>query len=150
MFQKILVPLNKSTRETEDVMALAKTLLAPGGEGILLHIIPPGVPITMGLSIMPGSQVEQYERAWTMRYLGYFADQLCQAGGRWRCEVAVSVSVAHGIVTFAVRERVDLIAMYTHDRKGPARVTRENIIETVRHKSPIEVRVAKPLDLVAK
>ena len=150
MYRKILIPLDRSVREADDVLALAKDLLAPKGEGILLHIIPPGVPITVGLYVVPARQVEDDECARALRYLGYLAEQLNQVSGRWRCEVAVSGSVAREIVAFAVREKVDLIAMYTHDRKGLAKLIQGNVAQKVQQKSPIEVRVAKPLDLVAK
>ena len=129
---------------------MAKDLLAPEGEGILLHVIPPGVPITLGLYMVPASQVEEDESTRALKYLGHLADQLRQASGHWRCEVAVSGSVAKEIVTYAVREKVDLIAMYTHERTGLAKLIKGSIAEKVQQKSPIEVRVLKPRELVAK
>ena len=150
MYLKILVPLGKFTKETGDALDLANALLAPGGEGILLHVIPTGVPLTVGHFVMPPSQVEEDERVRAMRYLGDLVDQLRQAGDEWRCEVVVSDSIAREIVTFAVGERADLIAMYDHDQPRPANVKRTNIIETVRQKSPIEVRVPKPRDLASQ
>lgn len=149
MYQKILVPLDRSIRESKAVLAVATDLLDPEGEGILLHIIHIGVPITLGLSYVPADQVEKDERAKAMGYLSYFADQLNQISGRWRCEVAVSNSVAEEIVDFAVREQVGLIAMYTHDRTGLAKLIKGSVAEKVRDKATIEVRVLKPRELVA-
>jgi len=149
MYQKILIPLDRSIRESKAVLAVAKDLLAPEGEGVLLHIIPTGVPIRLGLSYVPANQVEKDERTRAMRYLSYFADQLSQTSGRWRCEVAVSDSVAEGIVDFAVREQVGLIAMYTHDRTGLAKLIKGSVAEKVRDKATIDVRVLKPRELVA-
>ena len=148
MYQKILVPVERSIRETEGVLDMAKNLLAPDGGGILLHIIPPGSTITVGLYMIPAYQVEKDQRTNAMNFLGYFAEQLNQSLGRWRCEVAVSKSVAEGIVDFAVREEVDLIAMFTHDRKGLAKLIKGSIAEKVQQGSPIEVRVLKPRELV--
>ena len=62
--------------------------------------------------------------------------------GRWRCEVVVADSVAEGIASFAMREGVDIVAMYTHDRKG--------IAEKVQKGGPVEVRVLRPRELVSR
>ena len=57
-------------------------------------------------------------------------------------------SVAQGIADFAAREEVDLIAMSTHDRKGLAKLIRGSIAEKVQERSPVDVRVFKPKELV--
>ena len=150
MYRRILVALDRAKEECEGALVMANDLLGPGGEGILLHIIPPGVPITVGLFIVTANHVEEDERARTMRYLGPLADQLNQASARWRCEVAVSGSVAKGIVDFAVSENVDLIVMHTHDGKGLSKSLKGGVAETVQQRSPIEVRVLQPRELVAQ
>ena len=38
------------------------------------------------------------------------------------------------------REQVDLIAMYTHDRRGLAKIIKGSIAQRVKEKSPVEVR----------
>ena len=150
MYRKVLVPLDRSIEETGGVLAIAKDLLVPEGEGILLHIIPPGVPITVGLFTVPAKQVEEDERRRAMGYLSYFANQLSQVSGRWRCEVAVSASVADEIVDTAAREEVDLIAMYTHDREGIDRLIKGSIAEKVKERAHTEVRVIRPYEMVAR
>ena len=149
MYQKILVPLDRSDRGRGGVLAMAKNLLAPGGEGILLHVLSPGVPITVGLYIVPAAHVEEDECARVKAYLNCFANHLNQASDQWRCAVTVSSSVSKGIVDFAIREKVDLIAMYSHDMTGLAKLIRGSIAEKVLQRSPIEVRVLKPRELVA-
>ena len=49
---------------------------------------------------------------------------------------------------YARREGVDLIAMYTHDRKGLARLIKGSIANEVKQSAPIEVRVFTPGELV--
>jgi nucleotide-binding universal stress UspA family protein len=71
------------------------------------------------------------------------------APGHWHCEAVVSRSVAEGITNYAIQEGVDLIAMYTHDRKGLARLIRGSIAAQVQRNSPIEVRVFRPRELAA-
>ena len=57
-------------------------------------------------------------------------------------------SVAQGIADFAAREEVDLIAMYTHDRKGLAKLIRGSIAEKVQERGLVAVRVFKPKELI--
>ena len=66
----------------------------------------------------------------------------------WRCGVVEADSVAQGIADFAAREEVDLIAMYTHDRKGLAKLIRGSITEKVQKRAPVDVWVFKPKELV--
>jgi nucleotide-binding universal stress UspA family protein len=42
--------------------------------------------------------------------------------------------VADGIVDFARREEVDLIAMYTYDRKGLSKLIKGSVAEKVRNR----------------
>jgi len=118
MYRKILVPLDKSIKEAEGVLTIAQDLLSPDGEGILLHVIQPGVSKTVGLQYISGIQSEEEDRRRTMGYLNYFAKRLNEVSGSWRSEVVVSSSVTDAIVDFAVENQVDRIVMYTHDRKG--------------------------------
>ena len=68
---------------------------------------------------------------------------------RWHREVVVAESVSEGIVDFARKEEVDLIAMYTHDRKGIARLIKGSIARDVSKRAPIEVKVFKPRELAS-
>ena len=49
-----------------------------------------------------------------------------------------------------MREGVDLIGMYTHDRKGLAKLIRGSIAEKVQRRAPIKVQVFRPRELVAQ
>jgi hypothetical protein len=55
--------------------------------------------------------------------------------------VTVSNSVSDGIVNLAGREKVDLIAMYTHNRRLLARHGKRSIAREVQRKASTEVRV---------
>ena len=52
--------------------------------------------------------------------------------------------MAEGITSLAAQEGVDLIAMYTHDRKGLARLIKGSIAAKVERGAPAEVRVFRP------
>lgn len=146
MYKKILVPLDGSA-EAEGVLPLVKDQLTPEGEGVLLHIIPPFKSQGAGEHVVLGTQLEDAERAKATGYLKRITSQLGDGSDRWRCEVVVSNSVADGIVDSAMQEEVDLIAMYTHDRKGLAKLIKGSIAEKVQKKAPIEVQVFKPQEL---
>ena len=148
--RKILVPIDRSIKGTEAVLGVVQELLEPEGVGILLHVISPAATKTVGTGFMSGSQVEKHERARAMWYLNYFANRLSEGPGKWRCEVVVSDSVAEGIADTAIQEEVDLIAMYTHDRKGLAKLIKGSITEKVKQCAPTEVRVVRPRELAVR
>jgi len=104
----------------------------------------------VGTGFLSGSQLERQERAKAMGFLKYFGDRLSEGRGRWRYEVAMSDSVAQGIADFAAKEEVDLIAMYTHDRKGLAKLIKGSVTEAVQRRVSTEVRIVRPRELAAR
>ena len=76
-------------------------------------------------------------------------EKIGEGPGRYRCEVGVSDSVADGIADIARREEVGLIAMYTHDRKGLAKLIKGSIAEKVQKRATTEVRIFGPRELAA-
>lgn len=145
MYRKILAPLDGS-KDAENVLPLVGRVVAPGGEVILLHVLPVYPQMTMGDFVQPGAQREEAERNRMMAYMRGAIERVGGPPGRRRCQVVVSKSVADGITDFAAQEEVDLIAMYTRDRKGLARLVRGSIPERVRRRAPIEVQVFSPLE----
>ena len=146
MYGRILVPLD-GTQEAEKVLPLVGKVVVPGGEVILLHVLPVFPAMTMGDFVQPGAQREEAERSRMATYMRGLVERVGGPPGRRRCEVVVSKSVVDGITGFASREDVDLIAMYTHDRKGLARLARGSVAEKVRRTVPIEVQVFGPREL---
>ena len=149
-YQKILVPLDGSVIAAEAVLSIVQGLLEPNGEAILLTVIPPSSTKMVGYGFISAIQMQKHERSKALGFLNYFGDRLNEGSGRWRCEVAVSVSVADGIADIARREEVDLIAMYTHGRTGLAKLIKGSIAEKVLECASTEVRVVRPRELVAR
>ena len=147
MYRKILVPLDGSIKEVEGILARAQSVISPEGEGILLHVVPPGESRYEGLYPKLAAQQEKEQRYKAMGYLKYFADGLSTSGGNWRCEVVVSKQVTQGILDFAAQEQVDLIVMYTHSRKGLAKLFKPSVSEQVQAKATTEVMLIRPRDL---
>ena len=139
MYQKILVPLDGS-REAERVIGPMQDELAPEGVFVLLQVIPPSKNQQSGEHVILSSQQEEADRANALDYLKSVAQHHNAELADWLFEVAVSRSVADEIVNVACREQVDLIAMYTHDRRGLAKIIRGNTAQKVQDMSSIEVR----------
>ena len=150
MYQKVLVPLDGSIKEVGAVLDIARGLMDVHGEGILLHVIRPGENNIVGMSLKTGARVEKENRSRLLGYLSYFADGLNRSSAQWRCEVVVSKSVADGVIDFADLEQVDVIVMYTHERKGLARVFKGSVTEQVLARAHADVRVVRPRELVSQ
>lgn len=148
MYNKILVPLDQS-KESERVLETLANLLAPGGSVVLMHVIPPGRTRSSGEFVILGSQLEEEERSRAMVYLKRMASRLDDDSVAATCSVVVSNDVVDCISNFAVTESVDLIVMYTHDRKGLAKLLKGSVSKKVQRRTPIEVRVIRPQELVA-
>lgn len=148
MYNKILVPMDQS-KESEGVLEALPNLLAPGGSVVLMHVIPPGRTRSAGQFVIPGSQQEEEDRSRAMVYLKRMASRLGENSAAATCSVVVSDNVVACISNFAVTESVDLIVMYTHDRKGLAKILKGSVSKKVQHRTPIEVRVIRPRELVA-
>ena len=148
MYQRIVVPLDGSIVEVEGVIARAQDMLDPEGEAILLQVVPSGEHKAVGQYVKFGLQVERDQRSRAMGYLKYFAAGLNKSSDRWNCEVIVADSVVEGIVDFAIEEQADLIAMYTHNRQGLAKLVGVSAAEEVRARAPMEVLEVGPRDLV--
>src|SRR3990172_8254576 len=109
MYRKVLVPLDGS-KDAENVLPVVGRVVAPGGEVILLHVLPVYPQMTMGDFVQPGTQREEAERARMMAYMRGAVESVGGPPGRRRCEVVVSKSIVEGITDFAALEEVDLIA----------------------------------------
>jgi len=139
MYRKILVPLDGSA-ESEGVLPIVRGFITPESEVILFQVVSPGRSRAFG---------EYTVRREAIRYLRQVVSKLSEPPGQCRCEATVSASVADGIADFARSEEVDLIAMYTHDRKGLAKLMKGSMAEKVRKKATTEVQVFKASELVA-
>ena len=140
MYHKVLIPLDGS-KEAEEVFPLVQNELSEDGEVILVQVIPPARTQKIGEHIILASQQEEADRSEAMGYLRSLSRQQDWSADNWSLQVEVANSVADGIVRLADRESVDLIAMYTHDRKLLARHVKRSIAREVQRRASSEVRV---------
>jgi len=146
MYQKVLVPLDDSEASRSVLKALSG-LVADGGEAILLHVIPPGKTRGTGNFAVMGYQVEEDHRNKALVHLNRVSNELNDASIKATVTVMVSNSVVGCIVNFAEEEGVDLIAMYTHGRKGIAKLLKGSVTQDVRAHTSVEVRGFADLEL---
>ena len=125
------------SRESEDIISLVQCQLTPNAEVVLRHVIPPGKSLAVGLFVLTGeTQEEEAQRYKAMSYLQGIIGRMGLDPEQWRCEVVVAEFVARRIVDFPISQEVHRIAMYTHDRKGLAKIIKGSIARNVQRNSP--------------
>ena len=137
MYRRVLIPLDGSKR-AERVASGIKSELLPDATVVLLQVVPPNLTQAVGGILALGSIETEDVASKAMAYLRRTLRRLSADKETWRCAVVVNDSVAEGIVDFAHREKMDLIAMYTHDRKGLARLIMGSIADDVQRRTTIE------------
>ena len=128
---------------------MIKDLLAPNAEVILLHVIPPARSQIVEGHLMSSDQLEENERAKAIDYLQECMDRAEGSHEGWRQEVFVGQSVGQAIVDVVLLRKVDLVAMYTHDRKGLAKFIMGSTAKEVKREGPADVKVFTPSELEA-
>lgn len=138
MYRKILVPLDGS-KVAEGVLPHAKELAySEGAELVLLTV---GANPTLDFVFSdPGlaqqSVLEQEERS--KKYIAEVESQLKSAGFKTSSLLRVG-AVADVILGVADELQVDVIAMSTHGRTGPARWLLGSVAERIVHNSKVPV-----------
>jgi nucleotide-binding universal stress UspA family protein len=137
MYRKILVPLDGS-KVAEGVLPHAKALAySVGAELILLTV--GANPLDYAFSdpgVAQSAMQEQEDRS--KQYVTGIENELKSAGFKTSNLLRVG-SVAEVILGVAEELQVDLIAMSTHGRTGPARWLLGSIAERVVHNSKVPV-----------
>ena len=146
MYQNVLVPLDRSA-ESEGILDMVPDLVDADGKATLLTVIPPGRTRSMGELVILGSQQEEDDRSRALAYLNRISGRLRQASVDAGTAVVVNDSVPAAIVSYANRNSIDLISMFTHDRKGLARLVKGSVAREVERRAVMPVRVFRPEDL---
>ena len=147
MYQNVLVPLDRSV-ESEGILDVIPKLVNSDGQATLLTVIPPGRTKSMGELVILGSQQEEEDRSRALAYLNRIVNRLKETSVQASTAVVVNDSVPAAIVAYANRNSVDLISMFTHDRRGLARLVKGSVAREVERRAVMPVRVFRPEDLV--
>ena len=146
MYQNIVVPLDRSA-ESEGILEVVPGLVNDGGSTTLLTVIPPGRTRSHGELVILGTQQEEEDRSRALAYLNRIANRLRESSVEASTAVVVNDSVPAAIVSYANRNSADLIAMFTHDRRGLARLVKGSVAREVERRAIMPVRVFRPEDL---
>ncbi len=146
MYKKVLVPLDRSV-ESEGILDVVPELVSDGGQATLLTVIPPGRTKALGELVVLGTQQEEEDRLRALAYLNRIVHRLQEASIEASAVVVVNDSVPAAIVAYANRNSVDLISMFTHDRRGLARLVKGSVAREVERRAVMPVRVFRPGDL---
>jgi len=138
MYRKILVPLDGS-KVAEGVLSHAKALAySQGAELILLTVgANPALDFAFSDPGLAQSAIEEQEEH-SKKYIAEIEEQLKAAGFKTSFLLRIG-SVAETILEVAEELQVDVIAMSTHGRTGPARWLLGSIAERVVHSSKVPV-----------
>ena len=117
MYQNVLVPLDRSV-ESEGILDVVPELVSADGQATLLTVIPPGRTRSLGELVVLGTQQEEEDRSRALAYLNRIANRLKDNSVAATTAVVVNDSVPAAIVGYANGNSVDLISMFTHDRRG--------------------------------
>jgi len=139
MFERILVPLDGSSRAEAVLPQIAKILKREDSE-ILLLGVPQPPSIAFGTELAPPLIVDY--RGETKAYLGRLEQHWTEQGVRVRSLVEEGPP-AGTILETADRENVTLIAMATHGRTGLARWVFGSVTEKVIRASSVPVLVLR-------
>jgi nucleotide-binding universal stress UspA family protein len=138
MYRKILVPLDGS-KTAEGVLPHAKALAYSEGAELLLLTVAANPVMDFAFSdpaIAQKAQREQEEQS--QKYTSRIESELRQAGFRVSTLLRIG-AVADTILNVAEEMQVDVIAMSTHGRTGPARWLLGSIADKVVRNSQIPV-----------
>jgi len=138
MYRRILVPLDGS-KVAEGVLPHAKALAYSEGAELILLTVGANPALEFAFSdpgLARSAILEQEERS--KKYISEIEAQLKSAGFKTSTQLRVG-SVAEVILEVADELQVDVIAMSTHGRTGPARWLLGSIAERVVHNSKVPV-----------
>lgn len=146
MYQNVLIPLDRSV-ESEGILDVVPELVSADGKATLLTVIPPGRTKSLGELVVLGTQQEEEDRSRALAYLNRIVNRLKENSVAATTSVVVNDSVPAAIVAYANRNSVDLISMFTHDRRGLARLVKGSVAKEVERRAVMPVRVFRPEDL---
>lgn len=149
MYEKVLVPLDQ-TGDSETILEGLPDLVAPDGNALLLTVVAPGRTRSLGEVVLLGSQQQEEDTQNAMSYLKRVAKRVArklkEKSVESTCWVTVGASPAAGIVGFANQQDVALISMYTHGRKGLAKLIRGSVAREAERRAQCPVLVLGPND----
>jgi nucleotide-binding universal stress UspA family protein len=149
-YKRAVVPLDGS-EEAEAALRFLPDLLASDSEVVLVRVVPPAkTQVFEGYTIL-SSQQDEVEISRAEAYLRTAGLSLPGALAE-RCQYAavINSSVTDAIVQVASEREADVIVMFTHNRKGLARIVKGSIARQVQKNTDKEVKLYNFDDIVSR
>ncbi len=144
MFQRIVVPLDGSSRAEQALPVAARIARATGGSLVLLRVTPPLVDVAWqfpGALAMEEAFITNPGRA--KKYLAHLAASMKLAGIKTTTTVTEGPP-ARQILSVAREQQADLIIICAHGYTGLTHWTLGSVALKITHHSPIPVLVLRP------
>jgi nucleotide-binding universal stress UspA family protein len=141
-FKHFVVPLDGSTLAEQILPRVTTMATLEEASVTLLHVLT-SESRSHGEQAV-GLPVPDEKISIAREYLARIAKRLRRAGVAVRTEILERDEVAEAIGEFAVREKVDLVAIATHGRGGMARLLRGSVADAVMHSGTTSMLVFKP------
>lgn len=144
MFQRILVPLDGSTRAEQALPVAARLARAAGGSLLLVRVVHPPVEYSGGLAPVPlvNAQAIEAEMASATEYLHSVAASSALHGIDTRVEVLFGFPVQH-LLVFAEAPGIDLVVLCSHGRTGLTRWVLGSVAHALVHQCPVPLLVLR-------
>lgn len=142
MFQRILVPLDGSTRAEQALPVAARIARATGGSLLLVQVVPQPIDYSGGWApIMTGEMIE-VEMDGATDYLKTVATSQLLAGIETRTEVALGMPAQYLIAVIGDHD-CDLVVLCSHGRTGFTRWALGSVAHSLVHQSAVPVLVVR-------
>jgi nucleotide-binding universal stress UspA family protein len=147
MFQRILVPLDGSSRAERALPVAARIARSVSGSVLLVQVISAPIDYGGGLAPVPylSEQVIKSEMDSALEHLSAIAEQMLK-GIKTSTEVMFGMP-AQCIKAIAAEEHADLIVLCSHGRTGFVRWTLGSVAHTLAHESAVPTLILREGDL---
>jgi len=145
MYERILVPLDGSKSAEAVLVHVQQLAQCTGSEIILLHVITyPHYDYLLTDAELSASLRESLENE-GCKYLGQIANRLSDQFFKVRAEViSVQGRIANTILDYASQQKVGLIALSIHGKKGPDGWVQGSVADQVVRRANVPVLVVRP------
>ena len=144
MFQRILVPLDGSSRAERALPVAAQLARASHGSVLLMEVVSP--PIDYGGALAQTALLTEQAIETGIEEATSYLQSVAQSATLAEIETKIEVLfglVAQGILDVAQSRRADLIVMCSHGRTGFKRLVLGSVAQKIVHHSPVPVLVLR-------
>ena len=142
MFQRILVPLDGSTRAEQALPVAVRIARASGGSLLLVRVVPQPIDYSGGWAPLVTAEMIEVEMDGATDYLKTVATSQLLAGIETRTEVALGMAAQY-LIAVTEEHDCDLVVLCSHGRTGFTRWALGSVAHSLVHQSAVPVLVLR-------